>query len=264
VPQERVSVRKMKEALRLSYELKLSQTQIARSCNIGQSSVFRYLKRFRESGLTWPLPADCDDRILEDLLFAKPGPQPGQQPAVDFAAVDRQLQAHKHMSLQLLWEDYRGAQPEGYRYSYFCEMYRKWKAGQNVVMRQDHRPGEKLFVDWAGATVPLYHRGTGEVVDRASIFVAALGASSYTFAYASLRQDLRSWIDCHVRAFAFYGGCPILVIPDNPKTGVTRACRYEPDLNRTYLEMAQHYAVAILPARPRKPRDKGLNSYCTS
>lgn len=256
MPQERVSVRKMKEALRLSYELKLSQTQIARSCNIGQSSVFRYLKRFRESGLTWPLPADCDDRILEDLLFAKPGPQPGQQPAVDFAAVDRQLQAHKHMSLQLLWEDYRGAQPEGYRYSYFCEMYRKWKAGQNVVMRQDHRPGEKLFVDWAGATVPLYHLGTGEVVDRASIFVAALGASSYTFAYASLRQDLRSWIDCHVRAFAFYGGCPILVIPDNPKTGVTRACRYEPDLNRTYLEMAQHYAVAILPARPRKPRDK--------
>jgi transposase len=145
VPQERVSVRKMKEALRLSYELKLTQTQIARSCNIGQSSVFRHLKRFKESGLTWPLPGDRDDRILEELLFAKPGPQPGQHPAVDFVAVDRQLQAHKHTSLQLLWEEYRGTQPEGYRYSYYCEMYRKWKAGQNVVMRQDHRPARNCL-----------------------------------------------------------------------------------------------------------------------
>jgi len=256
VPQERVSVRKIRETLRLSYELKLNQSQIASSCHIGQASVFRYLKRFKESGMSWPLPADCDDRILEELLFSKPGPPPQQHPPVDFAAVERQLQAHKHLTLQLVWEEYRATQPEGYGYSYFCEMYRKWKGSQNVVLRQDHRAGEKLFVDWAGATIPIYHAGTGQVTDAASVFVAALGASSYTFAHASLRQDLWSWIDCHVRAFAFYGGCPILVIPDNPKTGVTRACRYEPDLNRTYAEMAQHYGVAILPARPRKPRDK--------
>jgi transposase len=256
MPQERVSVRKMKELLRLKYDLKLSQTQIARSCNIGQSSVFRYLKRFEESGLVWPLPAECDDRLLEELLFSRAGEQAGDRPPIEFAALDRQLQAHKHVTLQLLWEEYRTAQPNGYRYSYFCQMYRRWKSAQNVVLRQNHRAGEKLWVDWAGATVPIHHAGTGEIVDQASIFVAALGASSYTFAVAALRQDLRNWIDCHVRAFGFYGGCPILVVPDNPKTGVTRACRYEPDLNRTYLEMAQHYGVAILPARPRKPRDK--------
>lgn len=166
------------------------------------------------------------------------------------------MRTHKHLSLQLLWEEYRAAQPGGYRYSYFCELYRKWKAAQGVVLRQEHRAGEKLFVDWAGATIPLYEAGTGEITEWASLFVAALGGSSYTFAQAALRQDLGTWIDCHVRALEFFGGCPTLIIPDNPRTAVNRACRYEPDLNRTYLEMAQHYGVAILPARPRKPRDK--------
>jgi transposase len=130
VPQERVSVRKMKELLRLSYDLKLSQTQIARSCNIGQSSVFRYLKCFDESGLVWPLSAECDDRLLEELLFSQPGGQPGDRLPIEFAALDRQLQAHKHVTLQLLWEEYRTAQPNGYQYSYFCQMYRGWKSTQ--------------------------------------------------------------------------------------------------------------------------------------
>lgn len=265
MPQERVSVRKMRELLRLRYDLKLGQVQIARSCNLGQSTVFRYLKRFEESGLSWPLPESCNDRVLEELLFAKPVTGvPGARAPIDFAALERQMQTHRHVSLQLLWEEYRTSQPEGYQYSYFCELYRRWKSTQQLSLRQEHHAGEKMFVDWAGATVPLYEADTGEVVERASIFVAALGASSYTFAFATQRQDLHSWIDCHVRAFEFFTGCPVLVIPDNPRTAVHRACRYEPDLNRTYLEMAQHYGVAVLPARPRKPRDKGLNSYCTS
>jgi transposase len=259
VPQERVSVRKIRELLRLRYDLKLGQVQIARSCNLGQSTVFRYLKRFEESGLSWPLPESCNDRVLEELLFARAARGvPGTRAPIEFAALKRQLQTHRHVSLQLLWEEYRASQPDGYQYSYFCELYRQWKSTQQLSLRQEHRAGEKMFVDWAGATVPLYDAGTGEVVGRASIFVAALGASSYTFAFAAQQQDLHSWIDCHVRAFEFFTGCPVLVIPDNPRTAVNRACRYEPDLNRTYLEMAQHYGVAVLPARPRKPRDKAV------
>ena len=132
-----------------------------------------------------------------------------------------------------------------------------------MVLRHDHNPGDKTFVDWAGDSVPIYDRESGDIAP-ASIFVAVLGASTYTFACAALSQDLGNWIECHVRAFEFFQGVTQLLVPDNPRTGVTRACRYEPDLNRTYHEMAQHYGIAVLPARPYKPRDKGLNSYCTS
>jgi transposase len=163
----------------------------------------------------------------------------------------------------LLWEEYRAQESEGYGYSRFCELSGAWKDTQDVVLRQEHRAGEKLFVDWAGAKIPIQHREAGEI-DSASLFVVVLGASSYTFVHAMRNQDLRSWIDCHVRSFEFLEGVPKLVIPDNPRTGVDRACRYEPDLNRTYHEMAQHYGVAIMPARPYKPRDKAYVSYCTS
>jgi len=134
-------------------------------------------------------------------------------------------------------------------------LYKRWSRNQDVVLRQEHRAGEKLFVDWAGDTIPLYDRRTGEVTP-ASLFVAVLGASTYTFARATLRQDLGNWVECHVAAFEYCQGSPRLIVPDNPRTGVDRACRYEPDLNRTYQEMAAHYGVAVLPARPRKPRDK--------
>jgi transposase len=166
------------------------------------------------------------------------------------------------VTLQLLWEEYRQSQPEGYRYSRFCELYRRWHRKQDVVLRQEHRAGEKMFVDWAGASIPIYDRETG-VAQPASLFVAVLGASSYAFARATLSQDLSNWIECHVLAFEFFQGTSKLIVPDNPRTGVTRACRYEPDLNRTYLEMAQFYGVAIMPARPYKARDKTCVSYCT-
>jgi transposase len=166
-----------------------------------------------------------------------------------------QLQRHKHVTLQLLWEEYRQTVPDGYRYSRFCELYRRWRKRQEVVMRQQHRAGEKLFVDFAGDTVPVYSNGDGEA-RQASIFVAVLGASSYTYAEATWSQGLEDWMAAHVRAFEFYGGVPEIVVPDNTRAAVNKSCRYDPDLNRTYQDLATHYGVAVVPARPAKPRDK--------
>ena len=255
--QKALSMRQIREVLRLRYGLGLLQNEIARSCSIAQASVHRYLERAAAAGLSWPLPEACDDRRLNELLFpaAPLGRGPAARGPLEFAEIHRQLQSHKYVTLQLLWEEYHQSQPEGYRYSQFCELYRRWRRKQDVVLRQEHRAGEKMFVDWAGATIPIYDRESGES-KPASLFVATLGASSYSFARATLSQDLANWIDCHVLAFEFFQGTTKLIVPDNPRTGVTRACRYEPDLNRTYLEMAQFYGVAVMPARPYKPRDK--------
>jgi transposase len=250
-------MRKIKEVLRLRFGLGLHQDQIARSCSIGQATVHRYLEKAAAAKLTWPLPDDLDDRRLDELLFpSRPLHTPAQpRPGLDFGALQAQLQTHKHLTLQLLWEEYRETHPEGYGYSRFCELYQRWNRNRDVVLRHDHKAGEKMFVDWAGDTVPIHDRATGETAP-ASIFVAVLGASTYTFARAALSQNLSNWIDCHVRTFEFFQGVTRLLVPDNPRTGVTRACRYEPDLNRTYHEMAQYYSIAVLPARPYKPRDK--------
>jgi transposase len=257
VPQKRLSMRKIREVLRLRFGLHLGQEQIARSCSIGQSTVHRYLQRAHAVGLTWPLPDKYDDRRLNELLFPTRPEYPISVPrrGLDFARIQRQLQTYKHVTLQLLWEEYREGQPDGYSYSRFCELYQRWSRQQDVVLRQEHKAGEKMFVDWAGPGIPIYDRGTGET-RPASLFVAVLGASSYTFARAALGQHLANWIECHVEAFEYIQGVPKLVVPDNPRTGVARACRYEPDLNRTYHEMSAHYGAAIMPARPYKPRDK--------
>jgi len=250
-------MRKIKEVLRLRFGLGLYQSQVARSCSIGQATVHRYLEKAAAAGLSWPLPDDMDEDRLEEILFPPPAHRPIQlsRSLPDFAEVHRQLQSHKHVTLQLLWEEYRETQAGGYGYSRFCELYHRWRRNQDVVLRQDHLPGEKAFVDWAGDTIPIYGRNTGEITP-AYLFVSALGASNYTYAQATLSQDLTNWIECHVAAFAYYQGTPKLIVPDNPRTGVDRACRYEPDLNRTYHDMALHYGVAVMPARPRKPRDK--------
>ena len=159
------------------------------------------------------------------------------------------------MTLSLLWQEYKETHPEGLQYSRFCEQYRAWAGKLDLVMRQEHRAGEKLFVDYAGQTVPVVDRETGGE-RQAQIFVAVLGASSYTFAEATWTQTLPDWTASHVRAFEFYGGCPEMVVPDNLRSGVSRAHRYEPDLNPTYHDLARHYGVAGLPARVRRPRDK--------
>jgi len=250
-------MRKIKEVLRLRFGLGLHQDQIARSCSIGQATVHRYLEKAAAAKLCWPLPDDLSEQRLDELLFPMRPLRTAEQlrPGIDFAQLSTQLAAHKHLTLQLLWEEYRETYPDGYGYSRFCELYQRWSRTRDVVLRHDYKPGEKTFVDWAGDTVPVYDRETGEVTP-ASVFVAVLGASTYTFARAAMGQDLGQWIDCHVHAFEFFGGTTTLLIPDNPRTGVTRACRYEPDLNRTYHEMAQHYGIAVMPTRPRKPRDK--------
>jgi transposase len=176
------------------------------------------------------------------------------RPEPDWAAVHEELK-RRDMTLSLVWQEYREQQADGYQYSRFCDLYRAWRGKLDLCMRQVHRPGEKLFVDYCGATVPVVDAGTG-VVREAQVFVAVWGASSYTFAEATWSQGLSDWIGSHVRAFEFGGGLTELVIPDNLRSGVTRACRYEPELNPTYQDLAVHYGVAVIPARVRKPRDK--------
>jgi len=250
-------MRKLKEVLRL-HSLGLKQRQIARSCLIAQSTVHQYLTAAAAAGVSWPLPADWDDRQLEQALSGASQPLPNwhKTEAPDFAAVRQQLQRHRHLTLQRLWEEYRENHKEGYSYSRFCELYRDWARKLDVVLRQEYRAGEKLFIDYAGDKIPVYNRLTGELDFQASLFVAVLGASSYTFAEATRSQDLSCWIGSHIRALEFFTGVPELAIPDNTKTGVKHPCRYEPELNATYRELAEHYGFAVIPTRPYKPRDK--------
>jgi transposase len=250
-------MRKLKEVLRL-HSLGLKQQQIARSCLIAQSTVHLYLKAAAAAGVKWPLPPDWDDRRLEEAVSGAPRAmqiwRKSEKP--DFGAIRHELQRHRNLTLQLVWEEYRQDHPDGYSYSRFCELYRDWGKNLDVVLRHEYRAGEKLFIDYAGDKIPIYDRQTGEVDFQASLFVAVLGASSYTFVEATRSQDLSCWIDSHVHALEFLGGAPEVAIPDNTKTGVKHPCRYEPELNPTYRELAEHYGFAVVPARPYKPRDK--------
>src|SRR5437870_2616385 len=252
-------MRKLREVLRLRFELKLGYQQIGRSCAIGVSTVHKYLKRAEAAGLTWPLPEDWDEARVEATVFPHLKSRAGQLQATrsrpDFASLHEQLRRHRHLTLQLLWEEYREANPDGYRYSRFCELYQRWRSKLDVVLRQEHKAGEKMFIDWAGATIPVHDRLTGQAWP-ASLFVAALGASCYTWAEATRDQQMESWLRGHVHAFEYWGGIPALAVPDNTKTGVTKAHRYDPDLNPTYYNFALHCGFGIVPARPYKPRDK--------
>lgn len=257
MPAARLSVRKIREVLRLKYgDPPRSHRDIGMSCNISPSTVGDALQRFRLSGLPWPLPDDLDDQALEAALYGVKAREEAdcERPEPDWAQVHREL-AGKHVTLSLLWEEYRKANPDGYGYSWFCQNYREWAECLDVVMRQPHKLGEKVFVDYAGDTMPVVHPQTGEV-SFAQVFVGVLGASNYTYAEATWSQDLPSWVMSHVRMFAYFGGVPEMVVPDNLKSGVTKPCYYEPDLNPTYHEMAKHYKVAVVPARKARPRDK--------
>jgi transposase len=252
-------MRKLREVLRLRFELKLGYQQIGRSCAIAVSTVHKYLKRAEAAGLTWPLPEDWDEARVEAMAFRRREPTMVEKNTartpMDFATIHEQLRSSKDVTLQLLWEEYRQANPDGYRYSRFCELYQRWRSKLDVVLRQEHKAGEKMFVDWAGATIPVHDRHTGEAW-RAPLFVATLGASSYTFAGCTRDQQMESWLRMHVRAFEHFGAIPALAVPDNTKTGVTKAHRYDPDLNPTYYNFALHCGFGIVPARPYKPRDK--------
>jgi transposase len=255
VAQKRLSMRKIREALRQRHELGRSHREIARSLSVSHSTVREYMRRAEEAGVSWPVPADWDDERLESALFPRPAPSTVARPEPDWSWVHRELGRHKGVTLQLLWLEYKEVHPDGYQYSRFCERYGEWRKRLDVTIRQPYRGGEKAFVDYAGPTVPIVDRATGEIRE-APVFVAALGASSYTFVDLTWTRSLPDWIGSHIRMFESWGGVVELLIPDNEKAGVKEACYYEPDVNRTYHDLATHYGTTVLPARPRMPRDK--------
>ena len=253
--QKRLSMRKIREVLRLRHGLGRSHREIAAILRISHSTVGSYVRRAREAGVSWPLPDDLDDARLDAALYPPTPPSRVPRPEPDWPRVRRELARHKGVTLQLLWLEYREAHPDGYQYSRFCDRYREWRGRLDVVLRQVYRAGEKAFVDYAGSTVEVADRQTGEIRE-AKVFVGVLAASNHTFVDVTLTRSLPDWTASHVRMFEFWGGVPELVIPDNEKAAVRRASRYEPDVNRTYQDLAAHYGTAVLPARPRSPQDK--------
>ena len=246
----------VREVLRLHLGMSLSLRQVARALGLSRSVVTDVINRTQAAGLTWPLPDHVDDEQLEHQLYSDRRLGRAPRPGPDFAAIHAELLKHKNLTLAMLWQEYKASHPEdGLQYSQFCNRYRQWARTLDVVLRHSHKAGEKLFVDYAGDTIPITDPKTG-AVHRASLFVCALGASSYTYAEATWGQDTRSFVVAHVHAFAFFGGVPQMLVPDQLKAGVIEASRYEPEIQRTYLEMAEHYGCVILPARPKKPRDK--------
>jgi transposase len=257
MPAERVAMRQAREIIRLKFSADVATREIARRLGLAPSTVRETLKRIESAGLVWPLPNEMSDGALETALYANRRSKRGYRLHCepDWPAVHRELK-RKHVTLLIVWDEYIAGNPGGYSYSRFCELYRGFEAKLSPTMRQTHAAGERLFVDYAGDGVPVVvDRLTGEI-RMAQIFVAVLGASSFTFARATWTQALADWIDAHVRAFEAIGGVPQLLVPDNTKAAVIKACLYDPLVNRTYAEMAAHYETAILPARPRRPRDK--------
>ena len=255
MPASRLLMRKIREVLRLKHEQGLSHQAVARVCAVGVGTVNRYLRRAAQCGLGWPLPADLDDAALEARLFRRPAPVPNRA-RPDCAHIHRELKRNG-VTLQLLWEEYLQVHPSGYRYTQFCEIYRQWARRLRPSMRQVHRAAEKTFIDFSGKRPTLVDRRTGEL-RPVELFVAVLGASSLTYAEATATQQLGDWVDAHVHMVEYFGGTTTLWVPDQLRSAITRPCRYEPEVNRTYADLAAHYGAVVVPARPRKPRDKAL------
>jgi len=249
-----LSMRKVREIFRLSMQYGVKNREISRSCSISHTVVNNYLKRVKELDLTFDEIDKMSDEELKKSLRNIAVSSPGTQAVPNWEFVNQELKK-KSVTMELLWQEYRDLYPEGYARSQYYKLYARWKKRLNVSLRQSHKAGEKLFVDYAGQTVPVIDRQTGEE-KAAQIFVAVLGASNYTYAEATRSQSIPDWIDSHINAFEYFGGVPEIVVPDNLKSGVTKACRYEPDINSTYHEMARHYDTAVIPARVRKPKDK--------
>lgn len=247
-------MRKIKEVLRLKFEAKLSHERIAAATGLSKGAVTNYVQRAVQKGLGWPLPEELDEAALEALLFKQAAAREGYA-IPDFAQIHQELK-RRGVTLQLLWEEYQAAEGErAYRYSQYCEHYRRFTQSLVRSMRQVHRAGEKLFIDYSGDTVAVIESATGEI-RTAQIFVAVMGASKYTYAEATWTQSLPDWIGSHIRTFEYLASVPSLLVPDNLKSAIKRACRYEPEENSTYADLARHYGTAILPARPARPRDK--------
>ena len=254
MPGSRLSVRKIKEIARLRFELKRTHREIALACRVSPSTVGDTLTRLQVAGLSWPLPADLGDEALEERLYRVEPCDATSRPLPDWTEVHRELR-RKGVTLALLWQEYRAANSDGFEYSWYCQNYAEWRGRLQLVMRQSHKLGEKVFVDYAGDTIPVYCSATGEV-RQAKLFVGVLGGSSYTYVEAGWGEDLTSWTTAPARMFAIFGGVPEVAVPDNLKSGVTKPNFYDPEINPTYGDLADHYGIAVIPARPRKPRDK--------
>jgi transposase len=234
MPAERISMRQVREILRLLSAGDVAVREIARRTGVAPSTVRETVKRLGAAGLSWPLPEGVSDVELGALLYANAGKKPGHRrcPEPDWAGMHRELK-RKHVTLSILWDEYIEQHSDGFRYSRFCELYRAWEGKLPVTMRQTHLGGEKLFVDYAGDTVPvIVDRLSGET-RPAQIFVAVMGALSFTYAEATWTQSLPDWIAAHTHAFAMIGGVPKFLVPDNTKVAVIKACRYDPQVNRT-------------------------------
>lgn len=256
---ERLSVKTIKRFFELRFVAGLSQRQVAKSQGIARRTIQRYEKLAEEKGLTdfSKISSLTESEVLNLLglesYLPVATPKPKKQ-LPDWSYVHQEL-SKKHVTRHLLWSEYKEQHPDGYEKTQFYELYRRWKKTLNISMRQEHKAGEKLFVDYAGTTVPIIDRSTGGV-RQAQIFVGVMGASSYTYAEATWSQQLPDWLMSHRRCFEFMGGVPQIVVPDNLRSGVTKANRYESEVNRSYQELAEHYGTCVLPARVRKPQDK--------
>ena len=254
MPARRKTLRKIREILRLLWLCRMGVRQAARSCTVSHATVLEYQRRADRAGLCWKEVEAMDSVSLEHQLFPVT-PKSSSRPLPEWSEIYLELK-RPGVTLQLLWDEYKAQHPEdGYQYSRFCQLYRQWRGRLDLSMRQVHKAGEKLFVDYCGQTVPVTDPSSGESYP-AQIFVAVLGASNYTYAEATRSQQLSDWIGSHQRAFEFLGGVTELIVPDNLKSAVAKPCRYEPDLNPTYQDLATHYATAVIPARVRKPKDK--------
>jgi len=250
-------MRKIKEVLRLKYDCNLSEREISRSCQVSRSTVADYLMKAKAAGISWPEALALTDTQIEECLFpVQRIPSSVKRPAPDYEYIYSQLRTYRKFNLTLvqLWLEYKEKHPDGYQYSQFCDLYRRWRGKLDYVMRQEHRAGEKAFIDYSDG-LSILDMATGELIPT-QLFLAVWGASSYTYAEATLSQTLPEWIGSHRRSLEYFSCVPRVLVPDNLKSGVSKACKYEPELNPTYTDMAEHYGCAVLPARPRKPRDK--------
>lgn len=246
---------KIREILRLQ-SLGISIRATAQSCRCSRNTVREVLRSAELHNLSWPLPQDMDDATLMKVIYPSVSMPKSRKPEPDYQYIHEELK-RPHVNLRLLWTEFRAQQPDGLAYSQFCNRYRDWAAKTKAVMHLDHKPGYEMFVDWAGTKMEVTDAETGEILP-AHLFVSTIGSSGYPYVEAFPSECLENWIVAHVNAFRYYGGVPHLLVPDNLKTGVKKACNYDPELNKTYLELSEHYGCAIVPARSRKPKDKSI------
>lgn len=253
----RMKMRDIKRIIKY-HKAGLSHRLIGKAVNKPKSTVSDYITRFKKSGLTMTELETKSSEEIYNVLFpeeSKAEKKRLNKIASDFNQIHLELKK-KYVTRQLLWEEYKALYPDShYGYTHFCNMYKKWRKRINVSMRINHKAGEKMFLDFSGLKWEIINKDTGEIKE-VDIFVAALGASGYTYAEASLDQTKPSMIDCTVNAFEFFGGVTELLVPDNLKSAVTKADKYDPQINTSFQDMAEHYESAFLPARPYRAKDK--------